>query len=150
MPAPSLVHFGVDTCFRLPVLRSAGFRIAECESMEELSQALRSHPDAVVLEEDPDKGALQVIALAWSQSDAPVVLFASEPCLETYRVDLIIPAFTTPERWLEEIKALVERTREAARQRFAASIEDVSLPEAERERKPMGRVLIEMRKRSGE
>jgi hypothetical protein len=150
MAPPSLVHFGVDTCFRLPVLRSAGFRIVECESINEFSLALTSHPHAVVLEEEPDSAAGQAIAVARSQSDAPVILFAAEPCLHSYRVDLIIPAFTTPERWLEQIWALVERTHPAQQELplMRAAGAERFLPEAER--KPIGRVLIEMRKRSGE
>jgi hypothetical protein len=153
MAAPSLVHFGVDTCFRLPVLRSAGFWIVECESMEDFSLALASHPDAVVLEEEPDRGAEQAIALARSGTEAPLVLFAAEPSLRIYEVDLMIPAFTTPERWLEQIQALLGRTPYVARHplpliRAAGTAADVSLPEPER--KPMGHALIEMRKRSGE
>lgn len=152
MTPPSLVHFGVDTCFRLPVLRSAGFCIVECESIDELLTALTAHPDAVLLEEEQDRLTGQAIAVARSQSDAPVVLFAAEPCLQTCRVDLLIPAFTTPERWLEQIRVLVERTRPAALQELplmrAAAGADRSLPEPER--KPIGRVLIEMHKRSGE
>jgi hypothetical protein len=133
-----LVHFGVDTCFRLQVLRRAGYEIAECDSLEMLPRALASHPDAVVIEDDPAAMTERAIALTRLQSGVPLVLFAAEPCLTKVAVDLIIPAFTTPDQWLEEIRALIARTHEAI-----AQLE----PSAPEKKKP-GRYEIEIRRQS--
>lgn len=156
-----LVHFGVDTCFRLPVLRRAGFEIAECDSLEMLSRALALHPDAVVMEEDPAAITERVIALTRSQSGVPLILFAAEPRLTKAAVDLIIPAFTTPDLWLEEIRVLITRTRamvqtEAIESKPAAwpsgsAVIEISREEAERsaqEKKAPGSQRIEIRRQS--
>lgn len=162
MAAASLIHFGVDTCFRLPVLRSAGFEIAECDSLDELPEALASYPDAVVLEEEPDAVTEKAISLTRSRSKASLILFASGTYCSAPAVDLVIPSFTTPELWLHEIREIIERSHQVRAEakkikqmsvalvRDSAAARDASRETRERsmrEREKMARRLVEMRKR---
>jgi hypothetical protein len=164
MATSSLVHFGVDSCFRLPVLRSAGFRISECDVLDELPIALASDPDAIVLEEEPQFLMEQAIALTRLQSTAPLIVFASETLRQAPPVDLVIRPLTTPEMWLWEIESLIARCQQLRaeareiRQASAALFRSVAATrQASRETREQSvhqrekmRRLLEMRKRSME
>jgi hypothetical protein len=109
----TVIHFGEDICFRLPVLKYAGYAVEECDSMERFSSLLRWNPDAVLLEEEPLVPVFEASSLARTQSSASLVLFrhAILGGVPHHDFDLIIPPLTTPEEWLTDIAALLERSR---------------------------------------
>jgi hypothetical protein len=110
--ATSVVHFGEDICFRLQVLESAGYSVAECHSIELLSSALRQNPEAVLLEEEPQSLIEAAAFLTRSCSAASLVLFRSE--VDSFTAgdfDLVVPSLTPPEEWLSEIADLLQRSR---------------------------------------
>ena len=110
--AASVVHFGDDVCFRLPVLRSAGYTVAECDSLEMLTAALARNPDAVLLEAEPLAPMRDAAVLVRSSSRAALILFCNEtgrPVPDEF--DLVIPSLTAPEQWLDKIAALLQQSR---------------------------------------
>lgn len=109
--AATIVHFGQDTCFRLPVLRSAGYAVEECESLDRLSGLLAGNADAVMLEEEWQLYTPEAVALTRAYSSAPVVLFRNEPNPVVFDgFDLVIPPLTAPEDWLRQIADLLEHS----------------------------------------
>jgi hypothetical protein len=110
--ATCVVHFGDDVCFRLPVLKSAGYSVTECYSVELLSAALSQNPEAVLLEEEPGLPTEAAAVLTRSCSAASLILFRSEVDRFTSGdFDLVIPSLTPPEEWLGEVAALILRSR---------------------------------------
>jgi hypothetical protein len=110
--AASVVHFGEDFCFRVSVLKSAGYVVAECDSVDGLSRALTWNPDAVVLEEGPRALIYEAISLTRSRSTASLILFRKNIDRFIPDVfDLVIPSLTEPQQWLNDIAALIARTK---------------------------------------
>lgn len=112
MTSTTLVHFGLDQCFRIPVLEKAGFRIADCDSLDALSLQLMQQPKALLLEDEPLAEIDCAISLSRSYADVPVVYFRCSPDIPAIRSkDLVIPSFTAPDDWLREIRELVARSQ---------------------------------------
>lgn len=110
--ATTIIHFGEDTCFRLPVLRSAGYTVEECESLDVFAGLLNGNTDAVMLEEEPEISAPRVVTLIRARSSAPIILFRNGGIQSASDgFDLIIPALTAPEDWLRQIADLLEQSR---------------------------------------
>ncbi len=110
--AANVVHFGEDMWYRLPVLRSAGYRVEQCDSLEHFSTFLAWGPDMVVLEEEPLVPLRRAISFTRARSTAHLVLFRHE--LSSTLVegcDLVIPSLTAPEEWLVDLATLLERSR---------------------------------------
>lgn len=130
MASGTVLHFGLDQCFRLRVLESAGFAVEDCPSLDDLSAELLREPDAIVLEEEPEGQVIKAIALSRSYPDIPLVLFRSlDPVSEgpASSADLTIPSFTAPELWLREIEDMVERSRMLAAQSRRIRAESAAL-----------------------
>ena len=109
--AATVVHFGEDICYRLPVLRSAGYAVEQCDSLEQFSTFLSSAPDVVVLEEDPQVPLLKAISFTRARSSASLVLFRHDIAMTLAEgCDLVIPTLTAPEEWLSKIAMLLERS----------------------------------------
>lgn len=107
--AATIVHFGQDTCFRLPVLRSGGYTVETCASLEQLA-ILASKAEVVTLEEEPGGPIREVLALTRARSQASVVLFRNDSEAAIPKdIDLVIPAFTAPEDWLKQIAGLLQQ-----------------------------------------
>jgi hypothetical protein len=110
--AATIVHFGEDPCFRVPVLRSAGYTVAACESLDQLAILLSGDAEAIAFEDEPDFPTREAVALARARSSAPVVLFRNVPeLLVPDEFDLVIPSLTAPEDWLKKIANLLEHSR---------------------------------------
>jgi len=113
--AARIVHFGVDESFRLAILSSAGFEVEDCDSsIPQFTDALRKHPDAIVLSEDEgfNCAAQKAATLARSECKAPVILFRSAGSGHEYsQIDLIIPSLTEPSIWLQAIHKTIQRSR---------------------------------------
>ena len=126
--ATTVVHFGEDMWYRLPVLRSAGYRVEQCDSLEHFSTFLAWGPDMVVLEEEPLVPLRKAISFTRARSTATLVLFRHE--LATTLVegcDLVIPSLTAPEEWLVELATLLERSRTIRADSQALAQESASL-----------------------
>jgi hypothetical protein len=110
--AATVVHFGEDICYRLPVLRSAGYTVEQCDSLEHFSTFLAWGPDMVVLEEEPLVPLRKAISFTRARSKASVVLFRHDTgTMLLEECDLVIPTLTAPEEWLVEIATLLEQSR---------------------------------------
>lgn len=108
MASGTLVHFGLDQCFRMRVLESAGFSVADCGSIEDLSAELLRNPDALMLEEDPVEQVRQALSLSMSFPEIPLIQFGSPLGVAPGAADLTVPSFTAPEIWLREVDALIQ------------------------------------------
>jgi hypothetical protein len=128
--AAIVVHFGEDICYRVPVLRSAGYAVEQCDSMEHFSTFLSWDPDVVVLEEEPQVPLRKAISFTRARSSASLVLFRHE--MNTMLVeecDLVVPTLTAPEEWLNEIATLLERSRSIRADSQALAQKSASLRE---------------------
>jgi hypothetical protein len=123
--AARVIHYGADDCHRLMVLRSAGYSVEDCRSLVQLRDRLaRGAPaDALLLSDAEGEEPNEAIALARTQSAAPVILFRSTTlAYEDTGVDLIVHSLTPPEVWLPDVDALIEKCR-ASRAKSEALIQ---------------------------
>jgi hypothetical protein len=113
--AATIVHFGVDSAIRVPVLKSAGFEVDVCSSVDSLIEELeRRHVDAVVL---PDKSAENldsIVTFARWRPSTSVVVFEEVPDQpDDAKFDLVVPVFTPPQKWLADIAQLIAESKAA-------------------------------------
>lgn len=102
--AASILYFGPDEWSRVQVLKSAGYSVRECHTLEELESALETspQPDAVMVNGVGHAYAHPAAKIIHTQMAlAPVIIFPSqdEPAFEK-SADLVIPPLTPPEEWL--------------------------------------------------
>jgi len=112
--AALVIHFGVDDCYRLRVLRRAGYDIKACSNVVQLRKVLDSQgeADAVMLNDSKGSVPLQVISVVRSRTSAPIVLFPETGrTYETDEIDLVVPSFTPPEKWLLDLANLIVQSR---------------------------------------
>ena len=110
---PFLIHIGVDECYRVPVLKEAGFLVAECPSVRRLKCALVQlpEPDAVALAESGEIDE-KAVSLVQSSCTAPLILFQGrDRCVETAGFDLVVQPLTDPRVWLKDLACVIERSR---------------------------------------
>ncbi|MGB6686871.1 MAG: hypothetical protein WBE76_03420 [Terracidiphilus sp.] len=108
-----IVHFGSDTCHRVPVLKSAGYSIDDCRSVAQLHSALQMSAEAaaVVMTEPDGTAPERAISITRSSSTAPLILFPSRGLeYKESDFDLVVPVLTPPEQWLNDIAALIQRS----------------------------------------
>lgn len=117
-----VIHFGVDSSYRLPLLQNAGFEVVNCgTSLPDFTRAIDSHEVCAVAVSQDSSNELQVIKEVRSIKPVPVIVFARVGAPERFPdVDLVIPALTPPPNWLKQIAVLLQKSREIAEQ--AASI----------------------------
>ena len=116
--ASTIIHFGADPCRRIPVLESAGFEVNVRSSVELLIEELqRQDAAAVAVPEQRGLKIKNLITEVRSCSLAPVILFESglSQQLEA-EFDLVIPVLTSPERWLQDIAKLIDRSKTVFRE----------------------------------
>jgi hypothetical protein len=110
--AARVIHFGVDDCYRLSVLRRAGYVIEDCSNLIQLRDALEADADAVMLNDSHGSVPENAISLARSRTLAPIVLFPnSKRSYPTEQIDLVVPTFTPPQEWLLELANLIVHSR---------------------------------------
>jgi hypothetical protein len=110
----SLIHFGVDDCYRVPVLKEAGFFVEECRSVRRLHSALLGspEPDAVAIAESDEIEVTEAVFLVRSNCAAPLILFQGRNrCFETSGFNLVIPPLTEPHAWLNDLVSLIEHSQ---------------------------------------
>lgn len=112
--AARIIHVGTDSCHRLPVLESAGYRVETCISVPELRDALTAEEqlDAIVISEGAGGAHPDAVSLARSHSSAPIVLFReTQLSFAESSFDLVVPVLAPPQTWLADIAALITRFR---------------------------------------
>lgn len=111
-----VIHFGPDECHRLMVLRSAGYLVKDCLSVNQLRAVLETGdiPDAVLMSDCDGALASEVTAIARDHSARILVLFRNHNlAFEGPGFDLVVPCLTPPEVWLDELDVLIEKRRDA-------------------------------------
>jgi hypothetical protein len=119
MTALRVVHAGYSAFYRAKVLRSAGYAVQECETIEELAAWFREghQADLVCISEEPRCAAEGMIALARAYSIAAVVLFRATDHPRLQRgVDLDYPPLTPPEEWLKDLARFFAKAPSVERQ----------------------------------
>lgn len=112
--AARVIHFGVDQCYRLNVLRRAGYEVDTCGNLIQLREILESkgETDALMVSDSDGSVRSQAISLARSRTSAPIILFPdSIHSYSTAEVDLVVPCFTPPEEWLLDLANLIVHSR---------------------------------------
>ena len=113
-----VIYFGPDDCHRLMVLRSAGYRVADCDSLSQLRALLASvaEVDAVLISDRDGISPREAVAAVRARSPLPVILFRnSNMAYEDSGFDLVVPCLTPPEVWLNDVETLIARCRTASR-----------------------------------
>ena len=109
-----VIHFGLDDCHRLMVLRSAGYTVLDCGSLVQLQVILETadDPEAVLLSDGDGISPREAFAVARTHSSNPVILFRSTNlAYEEFEFDLVVPCLTPPEVWLSDVDAMIEKRR---------------------------------------
>jgi hypothetical protein len=121
-----ILHYGLDKCHKLAVLRDAGFLVQDCGvSISQLHSALlvAGEVDAVVFTENDDVEPDKVISVVRSASMARLVLFQSgHRRYDETGFDLVFPTLVDSRQWLKGIESQIEQRRgirPARRQVFA-------------------------------
>jgi hypothetical protein len=112
--AAKVLHFGADDCSRMLVLRSVGYSVDLCPTVEDFHSMLqkRADADAVLVTTGPAGERQQVITLTRAHSHAPLVLFnPSYDYADVGEFDLVIAPLTRPEEWLRKIATVIEQSR---------------------------------------
>ena len=112
--AARVIHFGIDDCYRLNVLKRAGYEIAECSDTEAFYAALKLDVDAAAVIVNDCEGDLpaEAIAFARSQSSIPIILFPNpKRSYDGMEFDLAVPTHTPAEEWLLELANLIVKNR---------------------------------------
>jgi hypothetical protein len=110
--AARVIHYGMDDCYRVAVLQGIGYTVEDCGTLVQLGAALSANPEveAVLISETEGQTLETAAALAKSSSNAPLVLFR---CLNgaygDEKFDLIIETLTHPQKWVNDLKTLIER-----------------------------------------
>jgi len=113
--AAHVLHIGMDDCHRVAVLRSVGYYVDECASLAQLAATLqiRRDPQALFLTDCEGIRPDEVVTLARQLTAAPVIFFPSSNYGASEDVfDLVIPPLTAPEKWLKDVNALLEWSRD--------------------------------------
>lgn len=126
---PRIVHVGEDICYRVPVLRRAGFKVDVCISTDQLSDNLFNRPetDAILISDPGREISEEILRRIRGCSSAPIVLFqSSSRDYPNAWFDLVIPVLSRPVEWLRDIAKVTEPTECAS---FQAGIvrRDISL-----------------------
>ena len=113
--AARVVYFGDDDCYRITVLRRAGYEAEECHSLSLLESNLIQFPatDAVAIaERDETVDAEKAISLVRSKSTVPLILFQGRNrVIETSAFQLVVPPLTDPGVWLNDLATLIDCSR---------------------------------------
>lgn len=125
-----VIHMGLDTCHRLPVLEQAGYSVDQCGTIPELQEVLDSEKafEALLIPESaiPE----EVFPLARARSAVPLVLFReTQRSIAESAFDLVVPILEPPQRWLADLAALIVRSRATRAHSKQAIRESAALPQ---------------------
>jgi hypothetical protein len=127
MATTTILHIGEDLCQRIPVMEAAGFVVFQSDcfvlavqsafAREEEYSAIIFHNDFAAIPEN-------TVHEARDLSEAPLILFQN-PTIDCNDgdFDLVVPALTPPDIWLEKLREVIQAARETG-QRSARLRED--------------------------
>lgn len=114
--ATTILHVGEDLCRRIPVMETAGFVVFQSEvEIRALHTAFNREGDysAVVFHNDIAAVPEDAVEETRSHSEAPLVLFQNPTVASNdEEFDLVIPALTSPNVWLQKLRDLIQASRE--------------------------------------
>lgn len=108
--ATKIVHFGLDHCNRVAVLKGVGYSVVECDSVAQVHSALLVPPtaNAVAITENEGDEPHKVMSLVRATSTAPLILFQSEnPHYSPAHFDLVVTFPKESRNWLDDIAELI-------------------------------------------
>jgi hypothetical protein len=108
--AARILHFGLDQCHRIAVLRRAGFYVTEAASLYEVHLLFRSRLpfDAVVVSEDDRTDPREVLELVQRKTKVPVLLFRkANREIDRRGFSYVSQPLDSPGHWLNERALLV-------------------------------------------
>lgn len=111
-----VIHYGVDSSYRLHLLQNAGFEVVDCgTSLSDFNRAIVDHEVCAVAVSQNASRRLATLRELRSRTSVPVIVFAGIGVPERFpEVDLVIPALTPPPDWLTQIAELIKKSREIA------------------------------------
>lgn len=116
MATTTILHVGDDLCQRIPVMQTAGFIVFQSEcSIPAIHQAFEREDSfsAVIFHSDISAPPEPALRETRALSPAPFVLFQNPTVVcDNEPFDLIIPALTPPDIWLEKLREIVQAARE--------------------------------------
>jgi len=101
--AAQVIHFGGDDCYRVPVLRAAGFEVRAVRSLNKLRVGLQSdgQVDAVIVSEAEPQCAEKAAVIMRQHSGAPLILFRRPGvALDESRFDRVYDSLVPGAYWL--------------------------------------------------
>lgn len=114
--ATTILHVGDDLCRRIPVMETAGFLVFRSKvEIPAIRTAFNREEDysAVVFHNDIAAVPEEAVQETRSLSEAPLVLFQNPTVASNDdEFDLVIPALTPPNVWLEKLRELIHTSRE--------------------------------------
>jgi len=128
--AARVIHFGHDDCYRVPVLKNAGYEVHEVESLDELRIGLLKNEqvDAVIISEEERMITEHALVVAREYSPAPLILFRrSRVDLNENLCDRVYSSCVWPEEWLSDTADLIARCRKSLEQLAATREESFQL-----------------------
>lgn len=113
--ATTILHVGEDLCRRIPVMETAGFVVFQSEvKIKAIHVAFDREEDysAVVFQNDIAAVPEDAVQETRSLSEAPFVLFQNPTVACDGEFDLVIPALTPPDIWLQKLRDVIQVCRE--------------------------------------
>jgi hypothetical protein len=111
-----VVHFGHDVCYRIHVLRSAGYAVRQSTTLVTLTRDLQGEQqiDAVLISENDPVIATAAAELVRRHSCVPLILFRrSEGVLDEMKFDRVYRSLVWPPFWLTEIQLSIKQCQQA-------------------------------------
>lgn len=110
--AARVIHFGFDDCYRVKVLRSAGYEVKESHSLVDLRTDLqRDDGIAAVFVSSDDEGTAEEAATI-ARNSAPVIVFRREmQPLDESKFDCIFERTIPPADWLSATAEVIANSR---------------------------------------
>ena len=112
-----VIHFGVDDCHRIQVLRQAGFEVAATLSTDVLAMVLAKagRIAAVVVSEDYGDTSDAIAEMVRPHTKAPIILFRrTQRVLDEKKFDRVYHWLTPPGVWVPRVAKLIARGRETS------------------------------------
>ncbi|HEU5403039.1 MAG TPA: hypothetical protein VFU86_16905 [Terriglobales bacterium] len=124
-----VIHFGVDSSYRLPLLQNAGFEVVDCgTSVPRFHRAVRNHEVFAVAVSHNASRELPIVEELRALKPVPLILFAGVDVSHGYPdFDLVIPSLTPPPNWLTQLSELLKKSKRVAEESAAIRAQSVTL-----------------------
>lgn len=114
--ATNILHVGEDLCRRIPVMQTAGFVVLRSEvKILAIHAAFDREEDysAVVFHNDIAAVSEEAVHETRTLTEAPFVLFQNPTnACDDGEFDLVVPALTPPDVWLQKLREVIQASRE--------------------------------------